>query len=226
MHNYPWLFGIIMILGGPIVALYGRRFFPYVIAGIVSISFLLLSLIVCSLLGFMEATLGIAGSVCFAIAIGGLAAWFVMKTVWIAVGLLGVIGGFFLGSLIYTIVLNFVSIGALWAMITFSIVCAILGGFMSFKYSKAVVLLFTSLIGSYAFMRGFSYFLGGWPSEAVLFESLKNQEPIKGLTQYFWIYVALFMTGAIGSMIFQARNNDTHEFLTKDDAYNHSDDNF
>ena len=108
MHDYPWLFGIIMILGGPIVALYGRRFFPYVIAGIVSLSFLLMSLIVCSLLGFMEKNLGIAGSVCFAIFIGGLAAWFVMKTVWIAVGLLGIIGGFFLGSLIYTIVLNFV----------------------------------------------------------------------------------------------------------------------
>ena len=36
-QKYPWAFGIIMIAGGPIIALFGQRFFPWVIAGIVSI---------------------------------------------------------------------------------------------------------------------------------------------------------------------------------------------
>lgn len=155
-----------MILGGPIVALYGRRFFPWVIAGIVSVSFLLGTLVFCSVLGFMETTVGLAVSIGVAIIFSGLSGWFVMKTVWIAVGILGLIGGFFMGTMIYTIFLAALGYGALWAMIAFSVFCAILGGFLSFKFSKQVVLFFTSLIGSYAFMRGFSYFLGGFPSEA------------------------------------------------------------
>lgn len=125
-----------MILGGPIVALYGRRFFPWVIAGIVSITFLMFTLVFCSVLGFMETNVGLAVSIGISFLFSFLSAWFVMKTVWIAVGLLGIIGGFFLGSMIYTIILVYIKIGALWVMITFSILCAILGGFLSFKFSK------------------------------------------------------------------------------------------
>lgn len=95
-----------------------------------------------------------------------------MKTVWIAVGVLGLVGGFFLGSMIYTIVLAAFGYGALWAMITVSLAFAVGGGFLSFKYSKSVVLAMTSIIGSYAFMRGLSYFFGGFPSEAEIFHNL------------------------------------------------------
>jgi hypothetical protein len=172
MHDYPWLFGIIMILGGPIVAFYGKRFFPWVIAGIVSITFLLGALVVCSLLGFMETTTSLGVSIAVSVIVSILSGLFVMKTVWIAVGVLGLVGGFFLGSMIYTIFLAAFGYGALWAMITFSLVFAVGGGFLSFKYSKTVVLVMTSVIGSYAFMRGLSYFGGGFPSEAEIFHNL------------------------------------------------------
>ena len=136
MATYPWLFGIIMILGGPIVALYGRRFFPWVIAGVLAISFLMGSLVFCSILGFMETNVGIAVSVGGSALVSLLSGWFVMKTVWIAVGILGLIGGFFMGTMIYTIFLAALGWGALWAMVVFSILCAMLGGFLSFKFSK------------------------------------------------------------------------------------------
>lgn len=179
IHDYPWLFGIIMILGGPIVAMYGRRFFPWVVAGVVAVTILLGALIMSSVLGFMESNTGLGVSIGVAILASLLAGWFVMKTVWIAVGILGLIGGFFLGSMAYTIFLAALpQFGALWAMITISIICAVLGGFLSFKYSKTVVLVMTSVVGSYAFMRGLSYFFGGFPSEALILHSLKEQEPI------------------------------------------------
>jgi hypothetical protein len=136
MTDYPWLFGIIMILGGPIVALYGRRFFPWVISGVVALSFLMGALVICSILGFMETTTGLAISIGGSLLVCLLAGWFVMKTVWIAVGILGLIGGFFLGTMIYTIFLAALGWGALWAMVTFSILCAMLGGWLSFKFSK------------------------------------------------------------------------------------------
>lgn len=107
MHDYPWVFGIIMILGGPIVALYGRRFFPWVIAGIVSISFLLLFMILSSAVGLMSSNIGLILSIGFGGLFSVIIAFFVMRTVWVAVGLLGIIGGFFLGSMIYTIILAY-----------------------------------------------------------------------------------------------------------------------
>ena len=53
INDYPWVLGIIMITGGPFVALFGRRFFPWVTAGIVSFTALLACLIFCEILGFM-----------------------------------------------------------------------------------------------------------------------------------------------------------------------------
>lgn len=105
IHDYPWIFGVIMILGGPFVLLFGRKFFPWVTAGVVSLFSLLAVLVFCGLVGFMNTNVGLAGSIVGALAVGALAGWFVMRTVWIAVGVLGVIGGFFLGSMIYGILL-------------------------------------------------------------------------------------------------------------------------
>lgn len=174
MHDHPWIFGLIMIIGGPIVALSGQRFFPWVMTGIVSISLSLGILIFCSMIGIMETTVGLCISIGVALVSTLLSGWLVMKTVWIAIGILGLVGGFFLGTMIYTIFLAAFHHGALWVMVCFSILCAIIGGLLSFKYSQMVVLICTSLIGSYSFMRGLSYFFGGYPPEAELYESLKN----------------------------------------------------
>jgi hypothetical protein len=50
MTDYPWLFGLIMIFGGPICAFWGRRFFPWVISGIVAITILMGTIIIFSVL--------------------------------------------------------------------------------------------------------------------------------------------------------------------------------
>ncbi len=100
-----------MILGGPIVGLYGRRFFPWVIAGIVSVNLLLGTLVFCSVVGFMESTISLCISIAVSFIVSGLGGWFVMKTVWIAVGILGIIGGFFMGSMIFTIFLAALGFG-------------------------------------------------------------------------------------------------------------------
>ena len=94
MHDHPWIFGLIMIIGGPIVALSGQRFFPYVISGIVSFSLLLGILIFCSMIGIMETTVGLCISIGVALVSALLSGWLVMKTVWIAIGILGLVGGF------------------------------------------------------------------------------------------------------------------------------------
>lgn len=158
-----------MLVGGPVTSLYGRRFFPWVIAGIVSVTLLLSTLVVCDVLGFTQTMASFGISIAISTIISGVAGWFVMQTVWIAVGILGLIGGFFTGSMIYTIFLAAFSSGHLWVMMTFSCLCALAGGFLSFKFSKQVVLVSTSLIGSYAFMKGLTYFFEGFPGESEIY---------------------------------------------------------
>ena len=173
VHTYPWLFGIILVLGGPIVLLFGRRFFPWVMAGIVAVSGGFGAFMICSVLGFMETTIGLVISAVGSACIGLLAGFFVMKTGWIAVGILGVLGGFFIGSILFGMLLAITKWSALWAMIFFQIFCALVGGFLSFKFSKQVVLICTCLIGSFAFSKGVGYFVGGFPDTGVIMSQLK-----------------------------------------------------
>ena len=39
----------------------------------------------------------------FSLSMGALSGWFVIKTVWVAIGLLGVIGGLFVGEIVYAL---------------------------------------------------------------------------------------------------------------------------
>jgi Domain of unknown function (DUF4203) len=171
MHDYPYVFGVLLICLGPVVALYGRRFFPWVICGIISSTLFLGVLVFSSVVGLMQSTSSLIITVIGAAVFAAIAGKLSMKTVWFAVGILGLIGGFFIGSLIFTIL---IALGGfkpkLWLMIFFNIVCAVCFGMLSFKFSKQVVLVCTSLIGSYAFMRGLTYFIGGYPAEADIYE--------------------------------------------------------
>ena len=69
MNQYPWVFGLLMILCGPFISLYGRRFFPKVIASIVTVSTMVLLLLIASYVGLMYSGLQIVLTVIVA---GGL----------------------------------------------------------------------------------------------------------------------------------------------------------
>jgi hypothetical protein len=103
INDYPWVIGIVLIVGGPIVALFGRRFFPWVTAGIVAVTTLMAALVFCEITGFLDKPIEICASLIFSISMATIAGWFVMKTVWVAIGILGVIGGLFIGELIYAL---------------------------------------------------------------------------------------------------------------------------
>jgi hypothetical protein len=67
MHKYPWIFGLIMIILGPFVSMYGRRFFPKVLAGIVIVSAMVVILVASSYLGLMASGMGIILSIIIAL---------------------------------------------------------------------------------------------------------------------------------------------------------------
>ena len=94
--------------------------------------------------------------------------------IWLGVGVLGVVGGYFLGTLLYSLALALLGWSSLWAMVLITIVCSVIGGYLAFKFPQSITVISTSGIGSYAFMRGWSYFFHGYPSESQIIEDLKN----------------------------------------------------
>ena len=168
IHDYPWLFAIILIVAGPVIGMYGVRYFTWTIAGITAFIAFFAALMICSILGWMDTTLLFV--ICFiaSILVGLGLGYLIKKTVWIAIAVLGLFGGFFIGMLLYSIILAFFKTGEMWIMLLCAFICAIAGGWISHRYGRCVVLVMTSLIGSYSFMRGLAYFVGGYPDEAQL----------------------------------------------------------
>jgi hypothetical protein len=202
IKDYPWLFGIIMILGGPIIAFYGRRFFPWVIASIVFISTLLITLVICQLIGLFSGTVGIAVSLVVAVTLSVVTSRLAMKTVWISVSLLGLIGGFIMGCLIYTVYIAAIGSGNVYLMLLVAITCSIAGGYLSLKFQSKFVLLFTSFIGAYVFVKGFCYFIGGFPSIITIMFALFSTKTVDGLTAAFWLYFAVMICVFSGGFVY------------------------
>jgi hypothetical protein len=156
-----------MIVGGPFVALFGKRYFSWIIAGIVVVSFHLAVLGFCSVAGFMETNIGVAVSIGVALFIAILSGFFVYRIIRIGEIVLGFVGGFITGSLFYTIVLAVNQVGSVWAMLIVCMLFAVVGCWLAYKI-RSIILVYTSLVGSFSFVRGFSYFLGGYPSEITI----------------------------------------------------------
>ena len=166
MNDKPWIIALIFIFGGPIVALKGKPFFKFVVTGIAGVFGTIFTILFLSLFTIMDTTGGMVASCLIALTAGGLVGYTVFRTIWLGVGVLGVVGGYFFGTLLYSFALALLGWTSLWAMILISLGFAIGGGYVSFKFPKMTILVATSGIGSYAFMRGWSYFFKGYPSES------------------------------------------------------------
>jgi len=81
----------------------------------------------------------------------------------------GLISGYFFGFLVYSICLA-CGWNSVWGLMVLTILFALAGLIFTFKYKDILVMEFSSAIGSYLFIRGWSYIFGGYPSESVLIE--------------------------------------------------------
>jgi len=87
--------------------------------------------------------------------------------------LLGTAAGFFGGFLLYTFVF------AQWAdhvavLATISVLLAITGGYIAWRFDKHLIIYLTAFIGAYALVRGISVFAGHFPNEMVLYGQLQS----------------------------------------------------
>lgn len=86
---------------------------------------------------------------------------------------LGGVAGFFAGGIIFNLFMVqwATSVVLLWSTIIFT---AMIGVCLAYYFSENIVILSTSFIGSYLFIRGISMIFGGYPSEMELYNEIST----------------------------------------------------
>lgn len=221
IEDYPWVLGTIFILCGPIIGMLGKRWFPWVISSLVAVMGLCGLLIVFTVFGWMETTLGFWICLVVAILLAGLLFWLAKRAIWLEVGLLGCLAGWFLGELLYSFIMAATGFEAMWFFIVLEIICVILCGIASWKFAKVVVIVATSGIGSFLFIRGWSYFFGGWPTtqEMMATAGLNNDEVDDGMATAYWVYFGLTLATWLFFVIWQVKKEHGKDHQELDDFY-------
>ncbi len=189
---------MLLIGVGLVVALKGTSFFRFFAAIAVFVATSCLALYLCSLFTTMKKKVELVSCISCAIIMGTLAAFLVYRYIRISVVALGVVGGFCLGILIYFIIFTFEKGHSVIVMLMISITLAITGGILAFwRFALWICIFGTSGIGSYLFMRGWSEILGGWPSERVIIDALKDGKvpPFTNISMV-WLFLSAWIVSA------------------------------
>ena len=104
--DHPRKFGVLAIICGALIALRGRRWFPWIAALLAFLCVLDVTVAICLHSKWWDGTfMGSVSTLLFACVIGIPLAMLVRKYIWICVGLNGIIMGALAGFFIYTIIL-------------------------------------------------------------------------------------------------------------------------
>lgn len=164
--------------------------------------------------GWMVTTTGTIISCVVAVLLGVIIGMVIRRNIWIMIGLLGLVAGFFSGSLVYALIFGISGWKSVWGFWGISVLMAVIGCVLSCYLGKALVLISTSLIGSYMFMRAWTlFFPGNYPSEAELIDPDSELE----LNAIFWVFIGVFGVSLITSIIFQTKRAKTHADLDEYD---------
>jgi len=145
-------FVLIMIIGTTSVALYFYYYFPIDKSKNYS----------------LYITLGI-GAI-----IGLIIGYFLIKITAIIYFAIGGYLGYCLGTMLYAVI--FIRINNTWMYPVILVICIPICGYVSYKLSKHLIIITTSLIGAYSIVRGASLYIGHFPNEPVIFELINNHE--------------------------------------------------
>lgn len=219
--------GCLLLGFGGLTTFFGGKFFPYVLSTVGGGLTFLIVLLLASVMGFLKAldknrdpTSGqVAATVVSFLVAAGLAifvAWFLKKIRRIGLCLLGTAAGFFLGFLLYTLVLVqwLENSYVLFALCFFG---ATFGGYLAYRFDKHIIIYLTSFLGAYAFIRGISIFAGSFPNEVVLYGQISSGT-FEGLDAAFYGYLAgIVVLGILGN-VFQFKKG-YHQHEDDDDNY-------
>jgi hypothetical protein len=198
-EKYPWVLAVLLLVFGPLFTFFGRKTIRIVVGftgGLVAAMIVLVFCASVGLLDYIDPTTdgGNAGEVALAmilsIGVGVGIGILLGKFVEIGILIMAFIGGYLLGTLFYNFLL--VSLNSAF-LLGF---CAFGGAFGSVnltnKYKDHIIIVMTSLIGSYFTVRGVSLFVGGFPDEVEIFNQVANKD--YKVTNEFLYYLGGIMT--------------------------------
>jgi hypothetical protein len=107
-----------------------------------------------------------------ALFIGIFIGFILTKMQYIAAALLGALAGQIVGLAIYNLL--FISVDSTVLLVFLSLLCMGIMAFLTFRFYDHIVIITTSFIGSYSFIRGFSIIGGHFPSEILLINNIMN----------------------------------------------------
>ncbi len=186
-----WLTGIVCIIAGLFIGLFGLRFLRPIAGILVGVAFFVLTIVLSNIFEFFVTLQGIVLTFIVAaigaIVVGILTLYFI----WLAIGFLGMLGGFFLAQLIYELTLMRFDFSHAWGFLALTVAGVIIGTVLAFKYGREVIVFSTSLVGGLAIMRGTAlFFPTGIPTMAELVESIMEQERKFELNWQFYVYLS------------------------------------
>lgn len=162
-----WALGVVYLIVGTFVGLFGLKMFPYVAATVTSLFSMLTVVLLSVSFNTINTFVGFWTTMALALVAGIIVGCFVRRKIWIATGALGAIGGFFGGVVFLDLIQALSGWTAGWAFWTFGILFAAVGFLAAWKLGAPAINLATSFIGSYLFTRAFTLFFWTehWPSE-------------------------------------------------------------
>lgn len=135
--------------------------------------------------------------------------------------LVGGVTGFFLGEFLYNLFGYAISLKPLLVNILFVVVSIIVLVIVALILRNVIIIFCTSFIGSYAAIRGISFFAGGFPSEFTVMDiiSAGEEDQFKELLNYkVYLYiVSIIVLTGIGIFV-QYKINSDDKFKDSDDV--------
>lgn len=108
----------------------------------------------------------------------------------------GGLAGFLLGEFLFNLFGSLINLNAILVHILFILICIIISIILAYFLRDYIIIISTSFIGAYAFIRGISLFAGYFPSEYTIID-LKNEgekDQIKDLlTWRFYVYLVFIV---------------------------------
>lgn len=211
-----WVVGCVYLVAGPLIALFGAQWFPWVTAALVAIFVMGLITMFSLSVGWMATSTGSTIVIITAFLLGIIAGSITRRNIWLMFSLLGLVSGFFSGSLIYALGYEAWGWNEVWIYWVVASSFAIVGCLAACKLGASIVVTSTALVGSYLFMRSWTmFFPGHYPSESELIDDTGDatSDPV------FWAFFCVFIVSFMGSMTFQMSYGEKHSDLyeRKDD---------
>ena len=186
--KYYWIVGSVLIVFGILELFFGSKLYiptVYLFSFffVSSLTFIIFYEVI--LQDFTENAefyfwLGLAGSVI----IGIISGYYLSKISRLFFGIFGVLLGFLLGTLLYALLIHKINLDQKVLFYSTIVIFGLTIGIISFNFHNILLILYTSIFGSYLFVRvlkffkikGISLFVGGFPDEKIFIDLVYNQQ--------------------------------------------------